>query len=235
MPSANGDTGPAETGTCRAKSVTAPKRQAMERAEMNIALLLLAAGNSRRMRGADKLLQPVGAMPCLRAMARRGLQAGAEVFVTLPMDRPERNAALDGLDVTRIAVPDAAMGMAHSLRAGVFALPARAAAVMVLPADMPDITSADMKAMMTGFIAGPAALILRASTEDGKPGHPIIFDRDLFGDFATLTGDSGAARLVRKNQHQMRLFRLAGQRARCDLDTPADWAAWQKTRQGNSS
>jgi len=79
------------------------------------AILLLAAGSSSRMRGADKLMEPVEGVPLLLRQARVALATGAPVIVTLPPDRPARNAALAGLDLMTVPVPDAAQGLSADL------------------------------------------------------------------------------------------------------------------------
>ena len=201
---------------------------------MQIALLLLAAGSSARMRGADKLLMEVAGQPCLRTMARRGLAALDAVYVTLPAHAPRRRAALDGLAVTIVPVPDAGQGMSRSLIAGINALPAGTDAVLILPADMPDITADDLAAIAGAWRADPSAPILRAATEDGRGGHPILFSRALFDRFDRLSGDRGAISLVREEAGNTRLFPLSGQRARRDLDTPEDWADWRAGQAGKA-
>lgn len=179
------------------------------------------------MRGADKLLQQVNGQPVLRCMAERGLDAGLPVFVTLGPGQPARRAALAGLDVTLVDVVDANEGMSRSLRAGARAMPPGVEGMMVLPADMPDIETGDMAALAQAFLNGPPCFALRATTGDGRPGHPIIFSRDSLAHFDTLDGDRGAFMLLKGFEEDVRLFPLPGDRARLDLDTPEDWAAWR--------
>lgn len=196
---------------------------------MTLPILLLAAGASSRMRGGDKLLEKVENEPCLTVMARRAVATGTPVIVLLPsLDHP-RADCLQGLDVTSIAVPDAALGMSRSLQRGVAALPVTANGVMVLPADMPEITTDDMKELILAFAASDA-LALRAVTETGEPGHPTVFDASLFKEFQHLTGDKGAQPILSKLGDQLALHTLQGQRARLDLDTPEDWAAWRSNQ-----
>ncbi|MGI9368384.1 MAG: NTP transferase domain-containing protein, partial [Ruegeria sp.] len=76
----------------------------------DIPIILLAAGQSSRMRGVDKLLQQVDTEPLLRRTARLALSAGS-VIVALPPAPHPRYAALEGLDVRSVAVPDAAEGI----------------------------------------------------------------------------------------------------------------------------
>lgn len=184
-------------------------------------LVLLAAGASRRMGARDKLLESIDGEALLRRQCRAALAADlGPVAVTLPPDRPQRALAVEGLEVTRLVVPEAATGMAASLRAA--AVWAAGDALMVIPADMPDLTSADFRSLAGAF---DGAAPLRAGTEDGRPGHPVLFPASLLTDFARLAGDEGARAILRN--HPPRLHRLPGLHALTDLDTPEDWAAWR--------
>ena len=187
-----------------------------------IPILILAAGASSRMRGRDKLLEPVDGMPLLRQRALAALGTGQPVFITLPaLDHP-RHATIADLGVTTIPVPDAATGMAASLRTGVAALP-ECRHFMVLLADLPEITSADMRDLITNIT--DLHRIWRGTAADGTPGHPIIFHASLRRAFETLTGDSGARTILAA--HPPKLIALPNQHATRDLDTPEDWAAWR--------
>lgn len=192
---------------------------------MTLSVLLLAAGRSSRMRGADKLMMPVGGHPCLHVMAVRLLEADLPVIVTIPDLLHPRNAALDGLKVARIAVPDADQGMAHSIAAGVSALPTGTSAVMVVPADMPALETADFRLMADACHNDPA-FILRAADETGKPGHPVIFPSEFFESLSRLTGDRGGQNVIRANPDRVRHIALPNEHATTDLDTPEDWGIW---------
>lgn len=196
-----------------------------------IPILIPAAGASRRMRGADKLLQDVNGLPLLRHQVLSALATGAQVLVTLPMDRPDRLRCLDGLPVQIVAIPDPAEGMAASIRLGVSALPPDTQAVMILLADLPDLATDDLEAMLTAYRDDPAAPILRATAADGTPGHPVIFPRRHFAALAELIGDNGARALLARAS-DVRLFPLQGTRATTDLDTPEAWAEWRNRLRG---
>ncbi|WP_323768610.1 nucleotidyltransferase family protein [Marinovum sp.] len=198
---------------------------------MRPVLILPAAGRSSRMRGADKLLEEVDGQPCLRTMALRGLAAGLSVLVTLPGPDHPRALALAETPVQRVVVPGAAEGMAASLRAAVASLPEGTEAALILPPDMPDIRSADLLSLIAAGDARPEALIVQATTEDGTPGHPILFRRALFEAFRHLSGDTGARAILQAHRDRLRLVALPGTRARLDLDTPEAWAAWRASRE----
>jgi CTP:molybdopterin cytidylyltransferase MocA len=188
-----------------------------------IATLLLAAGKSSRMGARDKLLETVDGVPLLALLTARALIVGP-TFVTLPSaDHPRRSALPQS---AQIVVVDANLGMAHSIKAGIAALPDTATGVVILPADMPDITAADMAAIHAAA-SGSNLPIVRANTQDGRVGHPIYFAASQFHRFADLDGDRGAQRLTVGLEDQIRLVTLDGDRALLDLDTPEDWAAYR--------
>lgn len=193
----------------------------------DIAVVIPAAGASSRMRGRDKLLEEVDGLALLRRQALRALATGAHVAVTLPAQDHPRATALEGLEVQRIIVPDAAEGMAASLRRAAGALPDGLAAVIVLPGDMPDIETGDFLLLIKGFRATAKPTLQQATTEDGKPGHPVLFPVDCLPGFAYLTGDQGARPILRANAHRLQHVALEGTRALTDLDTPEAWAAWR--------
>lgn len=189
-------------------------------------ILLLAAGASSRMRGGDKLLEQVDGQPQLRRAALAALASGAPVRVALPPDHPARLAALDGLPVTRIFVPDAALGMSASIRAGAAGV---RGGLMILPADMPEI-DAKMISHLIEMHSENHRSILRGASH-GIPGHPVLIPADLLPALANLTGDEGARAVLKAHAARLRLVDLPGQSALTDLDTPEDWATWRATRQ----
>ncbi|MBL4768129.1 MAG: nucleotidyltransferase family protein, partial [Rhodobacteraceae bacterium] len=187
-------------------------------------------GQSTRMRGVDKLLQNIDGTPLLRRMAVMACEASDTVLVALPADPHPRWAALNGLNLTCIAVADAAEGMNASLRKGLAALPKDSDAVMVLLADLANLTISDICKVIQAVDTKTNTLIWRGATADGKPGHPVVFHNALLPELRALTGDSGAHSVVRAHVDQLILVPLPEHNARLDLDTPEDWATWCKTQ-----
>jgi len=192
-----------------------------------LVILIPAAGASRRMRGADKLLEELDGEPILRRTARIAAEAGGPVFVTLPDSGPlvpARRAALIGLGARILPVADAHEGMAASLRAGAREI-GPAEGLMILMPDMPEITVDDLHRLSRAFDDDPTTP-LRATTADGaEAGHPVILPRRLMQEVAVLNGDRGA-RIVLEGE-RVRYLPLPGRRAVIDLDTPEDWDAWR--------
>lgn len=190
---------------------------------MNLTILIPAAGTASRMRGADKLLEVVCGEPMLRRQARLARSVCPQVIVTLRPADLARRKALERLDITALPVPDAAEGMAASIRAGAGAAQA---ALMILPGDMPELTAADLRAVIGAFDQDRSA-ICRGTAADGTPGHPVILPADLRADLLELRGDEGARGLLQRHKVRVRLIALPDQHAITDLDTPEDWQNWR--------
>ncbi|WP_299963038.1 nucleotidyltransferase family protein [uncultured Roseobacter sp.] len=197
----------------------------------DLPILLLAAGQSRRMRGRDKLLEDVDGEPLLRRQARMACEVtDAPVLVALPPAPHPRDACVSDLPVEIVRVPDAAEGLNASLRRVFAAVPDTAEAALLFLADLPDLTANDLKSVLHTVDLKSENLVWRGATSDGKPGHPIVFARPLFSAFAGLEGDDGGHPVIARAKGRVVLVPLPGTRARLDLDTPEDWAAWRATR-----
>lgn len=189
------------------------------------AILILAAGQSRRMRGADKMLEIIDGHPLIRRQVLAALATGLPVWVALPPDRPLRGAALQGLAATLIEVPDAAKGLSFSIKAGNAAVPADMSVILWL-ADLPEITTDDLARLARAAQGAPDAIV-RATTEAGKPGHPVIFPPSLRVELAGVVGDHGARDMLKRHAATTIFVPLPATHALTDLDTPEDWAAWR--------
>ncbi|MEO9575791.1 nucleotidyltransferase family protein [Tateyamaria sp.] len=193
-------------------------------------ILILAAGASSRMRGADKLLLDVDGVPLLRRQARMAMEVSTDVRIALPPRPHPRYDLVRDLDVQTIEVADASQGMSASLRTLFATLEPEQSHAMVLLGDLPDLSDDDLRAVMSATTQYPDALIWRGATQTGKGGHPMVVAHPLFDEFQTLEGDSGGHSIIANHKGAVHLVPLKGNRARQDLDTPEDWAAWRAGR-----
>ncbi|MFK7881220.1 NTP transferase domain-containing protein [Roseobacter sp.] len=197
----------------------------------DIPIIVLAAGQSKRMRGTDKLLELIDGVALLRRQANLACAVTkGPVLVALPSAPHPRYQCLDGLGVNRIPVPDAADGMSASIRAAIAALPDETPAAMLLLGDLPELTEDDLKSIIQSVDLKSNSLIWRGVTETGEPGHPIVFSARVFNDLVALSGDSGGQAVVEAAGDRVALVPLPNNRARMDLDTPEDWATWRAAR-----
>ena len=90
---------------------------------------------------------------------------------------------------------------------------------------MPEIDTQDMRTLMDHFTNTGGTQIVRATTNDGSPGHPVVFPPATFPALMELSGDEGARSVV-KSAKDIQFVALPDQHAMTDLDTPEAWNDW---------
>ena len=193
-----------------------------------VAVVVLAGGLSQRMMGRDKLLMEVDGIPLLRRAAQAALDSQAsETVITVCKEHDARRQVVQDLPVRLVSSGTPARGMAGSIRAGIEAVSDKASGALLLLPDMPEIEARDINTLIENSGSGA---IVRAASEDGRPGNPVLFPRELFLEICKLKGDKGAKLVVTKHASRVRTVRLARMKALLDLDTPEQWDAWLQGR-----
>lgn len=166
---------------------------------MSVTIVLLAAGMSSRTAkdGFHKLLAQFDGVPLLRKMARVASASKAlSVVVVLGYRHDMFKAILSDLDVEIAINKNFAEGMASSIVSGFATAQARNAdGIMVMLADMPEISTAHLDRMIEAFEGCGGSSVVRAVCGD-IPGNPVILPRSLHEAVLTLKGDGGARRLI---------------------------------------
>ena len=130
------------------------------------------------MGAANKLLADVGGTPMVRRVTQAALASTARpVLVVTGHQAAEVSAALAGLDVTLVANPDYATGLASSLKAGIRALPAGCDGALILLGDMPRIAPGHLDTLIAAFapMARSSCRCTRAGRATPCCGRPGIF------------------------------------------------------------
>jgi len=156
--------------------------------------VVLAAGSGRRF-GATKQLVPHRGRPlaqhAIDALASAGI---GEVVVVTGHDGDEVERALTLPPQGRfVRNPDHETGQSSSLAAGLHDLAADSEAAVILLADQPGVTDAEVRALVDAFAAGRSRIVRIAYT-DG-PG-PALLSREVYAEAGHLHGDIGARALM---------------------------------------
>jgi CTP:molybdopterin cytidylyltransferase MocA len=187
----------------------------------SIAAIVLAAGGSSRL-GRPKMLLELGGRTLLARAVAPHLEAGLHaVVVVVGRDAPDVLAAARLPDDPRIRVvvhEGWREGMASSIREGLSACD-DAEAVLIALADQPELDAARVRAVVDAW-DGRAPLVV--PTADGRPTHPVLFARALFGELRRLSGDVGARSVVESHRASAIPLALA---PLLDVDTEEDYQA----------
>ncbi len=165
-------------------------------------MIVLAAGRGERFAASG------GTVHKLRA-----LLAGKPV-----MDHVLDAVRASGLPYHVVDADPARPGMGDSIAAGVRTAPL-AAGWLILPADLPLITSVTIRAIA---FAPPRAVTV--PVVGGQRGHPVRFGSECYQELLDLQGNNGAAQLIRARAATDSIAIMALDDVGCitDVDTLAD-------------
>ncbi len=185
-----------------------------------IAVLILAAGQSRRMGKTNKLLVPVDGKPLLRHTVEAALASKAsDTLVVTGHHREAVEALLDGTAVRTTHNPAYAQGLSTSLKAGIAALPPGTDAAIVCLGDMPEIDSQLLDQLIDSFDPAQGRSII-VPTHNGKRGNPVLWSSAFFPAMVTLEGDVGARHLIGQHPEAVVEVPMDTDSALLDIDTP---------------
>ena len=191
-----------------------------------VAGVVLAAGSSSRM-GQNKLLLDLGGETVIRRAVRNATEAGLDpVVVVLGHDAGRVQAELFGLSCRSVVNPHHAEGVRTSLQLGVREVAADAHALVIVLADMPFVTAAMIRAVAERRRETGAPLVISQYGE--APGAapvdapPILYDRSLFAELLSMTGERCAKRVVQRHRDEASILCWPEQSLR-DIDVAEDY------------
>ena len=197
--------------------------------ETRTAAIVLAAGASRRMGPANKLLADVDGAPMVRRVVETVLDAVGEDVIVVTGHEPEKvGAALAGLPVTLVRNPDHASGMSTSLKSGLSALPDGIAAAVICLGDMPLVTAGHIRDLIRAFdpVEGRAICV---PVHGRKRGNPVLWGAQFFGEMLHLSGDVGARHLLEDHADKVHEVIIEDDGVLFDVDTPERLASLAET------
>jgi molybdenum cofactor cytidylyltransferase len=198
-----------------------PEAPTSERSRPGVGAVVLAAGASVRMAGANKLLADLHGRTVVEHVVRTALEAGTDpVVVVTGHEASAVREALSGYPVELLENPRWAEGMGTSVAAGASALEGRVAGVLICLGDMPRVVAEDLRALMDAFASDrpdPAAAYV--PEHGGRRGNPVLWSASWLPELCRLTGDQGARALLR--DAGVRVVPVAaGAGVLIDADTP---------------
>ena len=182
------------------------------------AAVILAAGRGTRF-GGGKMLAQVAGRPMLQHVLDLVATAGLDpVVVVLGEDAEAIQTALTWRSEILVRNEHPERGISSSLKLGLQALTDSSRALVLL-GDQPLLTL-DQIRTICAMERDPSRPIGVPRYGDGRPGNPVLLDREAWSLAAALTGDRGMSQLFDSHADLIRYVNLAGRNP--DIDTAAD-------------
>jgi CTP:molybdopterin cytidylyltransferase MocA len=190
---------------------------------VSVAAAVLAAGLGTRFAAGPKPLATLRGRPLVAFALEAAVTSGLRPVLLVTSDAAIAQCASDPVSV--VPSPDAARGIAHSLRAAIGALDARAdvSAVCIGLADQPRVGADAYVRLADAHTVGAQ---LAVATYDGRRANPVLIGRDLWPAARELVGDVGARALM--EDHEVTEVDCTGTGDPRDVDTLDDLRALEE-------
>lgn len=196
---------------------------------MRIALIILAAGASRRFGRENKLLADYSGEPLivhgvriLQGVGLAGVETEVSAVVAESGDVP---AALRRMRAPpRLVVnPRPERGIGSSIAAGIRAVDETVDGALIVPGDMPHVTPDLIGRLIGAFVAAHGEVPAHPIRGDGQGVGPVVWPRSRFAELAALDGDAGGKGLLDKTPTAgVQLGAAEADWLLVDIDTPDD-------------
>ncbi len=187
-----------------------------------LSLIVLAAGKSARMRGINKLLVNIRGKPIIRRVVEAALQSKVdEVVVVLGWEADKIRNALAELPCRLVLNKNYEKGQSGSVKAGLGEVGEATRAILVLPGDVATIDPRSINLVIDEYAHGTHPIIVAA--HKGRPGHPILLDKQLFKEIELIDEQTfGLKAVIKKHEGATRLVETGSPKVLRDVDTPED-------------
>ncbi len=177
------------------RALVMPKNYGAPGRKANIAAVVLAAGQGRRA-GRNKLMADIGDnRPLFMNAVNAAIRSDASpVFVVTGYHDDEMQAFLDEVDVNVVYNPAYYAGVRTSIELGLKSVPNFCSGAMLIPADMPNLTAADLNKLIAKFKPESEKQVVMFSCR-GVRSNPVIWSRALF-DKADIVPENAQQRPV---------------------------------------
>ena len=186
-----------------------------------ISAILLAAGQSKRMDGENKLLKKIKGTPLIKHSVKSILFSSIdELVVVLGYQKEIIEKLIDKNEKIKIVFnKDFESGMASSIKIGLNNLSESTEAFFICLGDMPmvnqDTYNQIIKSRNNKEIIVP--------TYKGHQGNPILFSKTIKEKIMTIQGDVGAKKILELNKSKILNVEISNQGIKKDFNTKKDF------------
>ena len=193
----------------------------------NISNIILAAGQSKRMKEKNKLLININNKKMIENVIHSATKSNANNNILVLGHQNEKIQKYVNNNITITINKEYKKGLSSSLKKGISALPEDCDGAIIILGDMPIITSNLINNLIKNFDPKNNKYIV-APTYNGKRGNPILIGRKYFPDILNLKGDKGAKNILNKNSKYINNIPQKNSFSLIDIDTHKDYEKFNK-------
>jgi len=186
-----------------------------------ISAILLAAGQSKRMVGENKLTKEIKGIPLIKLSVKNILASTIdELIVILGYQKEIIEKIIDKNERIKFVFNgNFENGMASSIKTGLSNLSEKTEAFFICLGDMPMVNSD----IYNQLIQSKNNKEIIVPTYKGQQGNPILFSKSIKEKIMTIQGDVGAKKILELNKNKILNVEVGDQSIRKDFNKKDDF------------
>ena len=182
-----------------------------------ISAILLAAGQSKRMEGENKLIKNIQGIPLIKHSVKNILASSIdELIVVLGHQKETIKKIIDENEKIKFVFnKDFESGMASSIKIGIKHLSKKTESFFICLADMPMIN----KNIYNILIKSKSDHKIIVPIYKEQRGHPVLFPISLKSEMMSIKGDIGAKEILKINNDKILNIQINNQSINKDFNT----------------
>lgn len=188
-----------------------------------ISAILLAAGQSKRMDGENKLLKKYKKKHLINHILNTLTKSKiSKIIVVLGFQRSKvRKVLLKNKKIKCIYNKKYKSGMASSIKAGLKKISQKNTGFLIIHADMPLVSTGIINLFCLGLNKSNKEIFVPINKK--KIGNPIGFKRSMIKLLNKIKGDKGAKKIIRRNKHKLYFIKINSKSIFGDFNTQRDF------------
>ncbi len=193
-----------------------------------IAAIILAAGRGTRMGGNNKLLHEINDEPLFLQSIKSALKSKASpIIVVTGFEADRTEEYLRAYDVVILRNTGYKMGIKTSIDLALSSLPHSVDGALLIPADMPGITTEHIDKLIKSFKPNKKEALCISEFEGVKK-NPILWPRNLFADANLIPDNSHLRPVFLEHTDYTKAVKTKNELDIIDINTPGDLIDYSK-------
>ena len=189
--------------------------------------ILLAAGESKRMNGENKLIKEIDGIPLIKYSVKNILGSAVDELIIVTGYQKEiiENIIDKNKKIKFVYNKNFSNGIASSINAGLCEISTKAKNFFISLADMPNVNQNIYNKLIKGKNSYNVKLKpenrkdIIIPTSDGKDGNPVLFSIFMKNDVMKISGDRGAKEIIENKKNKILRIPFEGDGVILDFDT----------------
>ena len=182
-----------------------------------ISAILLAAGQSKRMVGENKLTKEIKGIPLIKLSVKNILASSIdELIIVLGHQKEIIEKLIDKNEKIKFVFnKNFENGMASSIKVGINNLPKNTKAFFICLGDMPNIKK-NIYNDLIKYVENKEIII---PNYKGQQGNPVLFSISMKKEIMSIQGDIGARKILKTNKNKLLNIEINDQSITKDFNT----------------